>query len=365
MERTKVLVADDEKVIRELFVRFLSGYNYEVFTAVDGFDALNKLKRDNFDVLITDIKMPEMDGMELIHKIKKIKKDIIIIVITGYGTIETAKEAIKQGCFDYITKPFNIEDINIVIKRAFDVQRLFEQKKKLQEQIQVTERLASLAQMGAGVAHEVNTVLTSIKLFLEMLKPKLRNMKKEVRNIGLILEEIKRAEGLINRFLNFTRPIKPEFIKVDINKIIKRSLEFLNYKFAQQKINILYELNERIPMIICDPHQMEEVFLNIFSNSIDAMPQGGNLTIRTEITENKMVITVSDTGRGISSENLQKLYNPFFTTKLGNVGLGLSIVHRIIEEHRGIITIESKKNIGTTVKIELPIQTTKVRKTKN
>jgi len=352
--KLKVLVVDDDEVIRELFKRFLGRQGYSVFTATDGLNALDKVKKDNYDMLILDLKMPKMHGMELLNRIKGLKKNLIIIVITGYATIDTAKEAIRQGCFDYIIKPFDIEDVNVIIRRAFQMRRLVEEQARLKEQIQITERLAALAQMGAGVAHEVNTVLTSIRLFLEMLKPKLSSGK-ESKNVDLLLGEAERVEKLIFRFLKFTKPAEAEFIKTDINSLVERSLQFLKHRLKKQEIRIFKKLSYGLPKIFCDPAKMEEVFLNIFSNGIDAMPKGGILTIETQSKDSNIAIVVSDTGRGIPQENMKLLYNPFFSTKPHGTGLGLSIVHRIIDEHKGRIRITSGENRGTTVKVELPV----------
>jgi signal transduction histidine kinase len=350
-----VLIADDEQVIRDLFVKLLNREGYVVSTAVDGLETLEKIRKDSFNVVILDLKMPKMGGMELLDKIRALNEDLMIIVVTGYATVDTAKEAIKKGCFDYITKPFNTEDISNIIRRAFDMRAMIAEKRKLEMQLETSERLASLAHMGAGVAHEVNTVLTSAKLYLEMLRTKLPK-NREGKNINLILEEVERAEKLITRFLKFTRPVKPEFLKKDINTVIKRSSQVFKYRLNKQKIIILNELSKGIPEILCDPSQMEEVFLNLFSNCIDAMPDGGHITIKSQGIGIKAVITISDTGIGISKENEKKLFDPFFTTKAHGTGLGLSIVHRIIEEHKGTIAITSEENKGTVVQIELPIK---------
>jgi len=355
LKNPKILIADDEQVIRDLFEKFLSKEGYGVTTAADGLDALGKIKTDNYNMLILDLKMPKISGMELLEKIRQIKKDLIVIIITGYATIETAKEAIKQGCFDYITKPFNIEEVAIIIKRAFDIHRWEQEKKKLQEQLQIAERLASLAQMGAGVVHEVNTVFTSIKLFLEMLKTKLPETQKEFKNISVILEEIERAEKLIVRFFKFTKPEKAEFFKVDLNKLIKHNLQFFEYRLKKNNIKVITDLNKEIIEVVCDPIQIEEALSNLVHNSIDAMPQGGRLTITSKVEDKNAVMIVSDTGIGISPENIKMVFNPFFTTKPHGTGLGLAIVYRIIEEHKGTIKISSEKGKGTSARVELPI----------
>ena len=355
MKKYKILIADDEQVIRELLLKFLSKEGYEVEQAMDGYDALDKIKKHNYDMLILDLKMPGINGMEVITKLNELNKDISIIVITGYATLETAKNAIKQGCFEYITKPFNMDDVLATIKRAFTTRQLTQDKKRLEEQLKVTERLASLAEMGAGVAHEVNTVLATIKIFLEMLRAKFSPDQKESRNLELIMDEVEVAEKLIDRFINFTKPSAAEFIRTDINQVIRRGLQLFESRLSRNKIKVFQQLYSPNVFIECDPVKMEEVFTNIFLNSIDAMASGGELFVKTQVEGQNLQIEIRDTGIGIPAGNIEKVYNPFFTTKANGTGLGLSIVHRIIQEHKGIIKITSKEKKGTSVRLELPI----------
>ena len=353
-EKYKILIADDEQVVRDVFSRCLSREDCEIFPAGNGKEALDRIREDNFDLLLLDLNMPVMSGMEVIAKVNESGKDLIMIVITGYATLDTAKEAIRQGCYDYITKPFDIEDVKVIIERAFHMRRLREEKKRLEGQLRIAEKLASLSLMGAGVAHEVNTILTSIKLFLEMLKEKPANPK-EAKKTELMLDEIERGEELIHRFLDFTKPTESESSRTGINQVIQRSLALHEARLKKENIEIALSLDESAPEILCDAHKIEEVFLNIFSNSIDAMAAGGSLTIKSEAKSGKMIISIQDTGSGISPENLKEIYNPFFTTKAYGTGLGLAIVHRIIQEHKGLIDITSQEKQGTLVRIELPI----------
>ncbi len=349
----KILVTDDDPTIRHLFGRFLDKLGYEVSEAADGPAALSKIKEVGYDMLILDLKMPGMDGMEVIKEIRERDQELIIITITGHATISTAKEAIKLGCFDYITKPFDIDATTATIRRAFGIRTLIEERQRLQEQIQVSERLAALAEMGAGVAHEVNTVLASVKLFLEMLKAKMTG-KKEDSHTDLILEEVRRAEELIARFLKFTKPPETRPVQAGVNAIIDRSLQFLDYRLKKHDIRVVRQMDEGLPQVLCDPAAMEEVFLNIFCNSIDAMSPKGTLTIRSRAEKKNIAVVISDTGVGIPPGNMGLLYNPFFTTKTDGTGLGLSIAHRIINDHNGSIEITSKENQGSVVRIALP-----------
>jgi signal transduction histidine kinase len=353
-EKYRILIADDEKVVRDLFYRFLSRQDYEVFLAENGKEAWDRIIEDNFDLLLLDLNMPVMNGMEVIEKVNEAKKDLIMIVITAYATLDTARKALTQGCFDYITKPFDLDEVKAIIERAFHMRSLREEKKRLEEQLRVAEKLASLSVMGAGVSHEVNTILASIKLFLEMLKEKTVNQK-EAKKTKLMLDEIERGEELIRRFLDFTKPSEGKFNKINIDQVIRRSLALQEARLNKENIEVGLSLDERAPEIFCDANKMEGVFLNIFSNSIDAMRGGGVLTINSKAKDEKIIISIQDTGLGIPSENLREIYTPFFTTKARGTGLGLSIVHRIIEEHKGFIDITSQEKQGTLVRIELPV----------
>ena len=128
----KILIADDEQVVHDLFGRFLSQEDYEIFSAVNGKEALDRIREYELDLLLLDLNMPVMGGMEVIAKVNEAKKDLIMIVITGYATLDTAKEAIRQGCFDYINKPFDLDDIKAIIERAFHMRRLREENKRME-----------------------------------------------------------------------------------------------------------------------------------------------------------------------------------------------------------------------------------------
>ncbi len=351
----RILIADDEEVIRDVYVRTLASENYELSTCINGLEAIERIQKDNFDMLILDLKMPKMDGLAVLKEIKMMGKDLAVIIVTGYATITTVKETLKLGCFDYLVKPFNIEELKITIKRAFNLKMLRDKNLKLQAELQRSEKLASLAQMGAGVVHEVNTILTSIKLFLEMFGARKTNTPKDNENINLILEEINQAEKLTARFLNFTKSESSEHIKIDIRKIIRRSLEVFGPKFKKNDINVSTSFKNEVIEILGDPLEIEEVFLNLFTNSIEAMPKGGALAVSFEVKEKKAVLIISDTGIGISKEDITKVFNPFFTTKPRGSGLGLAIVYRIIEKHKGAISITSEKDKGANVCIELPV----------
>ena len=353
IRKKTVLVVDDEPVIQQLFQSIFKGPDYEVTVAGDGVQAFEKIQAYDYDMLILDLRLPGLDGMTLVDKVHGAQKDPIIIIITGAADIDTAKEALRKGCFDYIPKPFDIAHIASRIAQAFDARLQETESRKQREYARIKEKLASLAQMSGAAVHEINTVLVSVKHFLSVLKVQLPHGPYEAQ-ISSLMDEIERVERLVFKTLTFSSPDEPEYRMSAINQIIKRSLRLVRYRADKQSVKIAMSLQLGIPDIWCDPFQIEEVFLNLITNSIDAMPFGGTLTIETSLDNDCVVVHVRDTGDGIPPENLSQIFNPFFTTKLKGTGLGLSIVHRIIERHRGFIEATSKIHQGTGFTVKLP-----------
>ncbi len=377
MRNPRVLVADDERIVRDLFRRSLGKQGYEVSTARDGLDALNKIKRNNYDVVILDLKMPRMEGMELVKKTRQMKKDLIIIIITGYASVDTAKEAIKQGCFDYITKPFNIGDVKILIKRAFTMREMADEKKRLEQQLIRSEKLASLGRMSLGVAHEIRNPLSIILTGSELLEGKFSKADKETKEtLAIIKEAVLRADKIIKGLSAFSRPSRLQLEHSNVNNIINKTLPLIEHQMSVRNIKIRKDLLRNIPEINIDRNQIQQVLINILLNSCQAMPEGGEVKIKTyrktiskigwkdgrsssdyfELGDRAIIIEIEDTGRGIPEEHLTKIVDPFFTTKRSekNAGLGLSICQTIIDNHRGTIQIESKLKKGTKVMITFP-----------
>jgi|GEM_PF-3541980 len=357
LERTQkksVLIVDDEEIVRDLFKRFLSRQGFEATTVEDGFDAIEKMKEHNYDLVLLDLKMPRMDGITLLDKMNELHKDPIKIVVTGYAAIETAKEALRKGCFDYITKPVDLENLDHLVQKAFQIRALADDKRRLQEQFLRAEKLASLAQLGAGVAHEVNTVLASVKMYLEMQRQKVLYTE-EGKSIGILLDELGHVDTMIQRFISFSKPSDGTLSVVDVNVVIEHSISFLRSRMNRQSVTVLTEFNPDPPLLRCDAVRIEEVFLNILMNSIEAMPEGGTVTVKTIAESGKITVTVADTGKGFSAESMDKAFTPFFTTKPGNTGLGLAIVHRVIDDHRGTVRISNQKDSGAMVIVEFPL----------
>jgi signal transduction histidine kinase len=227
---------------------------------------------------------------------------------------------------------------------------------KLEEQLNQAERLAALGTMVAGVSHEVKNPLGIIQSTAELLGGMPDANENQKRLSGVIKEESGRLNNIVTKFLDFARPQVPFLQECHLEKILDKNLTFLQPELEKRNIQVNDHVNGRPLLLHADQELLYRAFLNIFLNAIQATPDGGSITIKVAEEKNSYRIEIQDTGRGINRENVKKIFNPFFTTKEKGSGLGLSIVRKIIEGHRGTIAIESKEGEGTTVKIHLPLR---------
>jgi two-component system NtrC family sensor kinase len=232
---------------------------------------------------------------------------------------------------------------------------------ELESQLSQAEKMSSIGLLAAGVAHEVNTPLAVISSYAQLLSKQLQKEDKLSAILEKITKQTFRASEIVNNLLNFSRTGGTEFAEIDLNKIISDTLSLLEHQFKTAKIKVHSELYEPLPSIMGNTGKLQQVFLNLFLNAKDAMPQGGGLRV---VTGNGMGVTVSisDTGSGIAQEHIDRIYDPFFTTKTTvregqhrGTGLGLSVTYGIIQEHAGKISVESKTGVGTTFHLEFPM----------
>jgi PAS domain S-box-containing protein len=228
---------------------------------------------------------------------------------------------------------------------------------QLEEQLQISEKMASIGLLAAGVAHEVNTPLTGISSFTQMLLENAHADDPRTQVLEKIERQTFRAAKIVNGLLNLARPAQTDSGPCDINAVVNDVLSLLEHQFRTGSIQVRKELAALPPVVQGIEHKLQQVFLNLFLNARDAMPKGGWLTIVTRADRNGAIVEVADTGSGIPSEQLSRIYDPFFTTKeIGKgTGLGLSITYGIVQEHGGSITCDSQVGQGTRFSIRLPL----------
>jgi len=239
--------------------------------------------------------------------------------------------------------------------------------KQAQESLLQSEKLASIGLLAAGVAHELNNPLTSILMNVNLLMEEAENDPRLYDELKHVSEDTIRCKRIIDDLRDFSRRHELEIQLCDLNEVVRRALGLIAHELKLHGAKLSEDLDPGMPWVPCDPGRMQQALMNVFVNALQAMPQGGNLTVRTGIRDSVAEIVVRDTGCGISSEVKGKIFDPFFTTKPDGTGLGLSIVYRIMEEHRGSVTIDNATQggfdsgppevLGAVVRLLLPLGT--------
>jgi len=354
----RVLVVDDELAIREGCRRALTAKGLEVEGAENGPAGLHKLREGAYDVLLVDVMMPGMSGLEMLQHTRKLYPELICIIITGYATVELAVQAMHEGAHDFLAKPFSPALLLQVINRAVEHERLKHEAQRVKDL--EAEKLASLGRLAASIAHEVNNPLSGVLIYVELLSQKISrgDMNKEVilDYLSKMNFELTRSTHLIQSLLDFAKQSEMKMEEVDINKVLTQALDISIPTGSGNNIQVEKEL-QALPEVIADPALLEQVFINLIMNALQAMPVRGKMTLRTSVEDQEVKIAVQDTGCGIPPENMSKLFTPFFSTKkeVKGVGLGLPVSYGIIQRHHGKIEVKSKVGEGSTFTVCLPI----------
>jgi len=240
-------------------------------------------------------------------------------------------------------------------------------EKKSTEELIENEKISSILLLAAGVAHELGNPLNSLTIHLQLIERKLRKLKgsKEADSLGdsikICQDEVTRLDGIIRNFLEAIRPRPPDLAEVNVVEVIEDVLRFQGRELADRDLTVEAELSAGAPVIMADRNQLKQVFFNLVKNAMEAMPSGGKLAIRVRADDDSVFIRLADTGGGIKTEDLAKLFSPYHTTKTGGHGLGLMIVQRIMRDHGGHVGIESKEGVGTVVTLQFPQKHRRVR----
>ena len=245
--------------------------------------------------------------------------------------------------------------IFIVKKGEGIIQQRTLERIRLKEQLSRAERLSSLGEMVAGISHEIRNPLGIIRSSAELLKKKMDKTAPMNTIPDVIVEEANRLNNIITDFLNYAKPHPPNFSPCMIDEILEKNITFLTPQIEAQGYSIKKRYNGNIPPIQADPDMMYQVFLNVLINAMQAMPGGGEIQVDIESDENAVSVVFKDKGKGIPQEILEKIWDPFFTTKETGTGLGLGIVKNIIEAHNGSIRVENRPIYGAQVTIALPV----------
>jgi signal transduction histidine kinase len=240
------------------------------------------------------------------------------------------------------------------------------QSRRSAQQTLESERLNALTLLAAGVAHEIGNPLNSLNIHLQLMERQARKLdgaaRKELQeSISVARAEINRLDSIVSQFLRAIRPTRPQVRPENINQVVEEAVHFFAPEIKDRDVVVEQELRPDLPTIEIDRDQMKQAFYNVIKNSFEAMKRRGILRIRTDRDDTHVIVSFTDTGGGISVENLSRVFEPYFTTKSSGTGLGLLIVRRIVREHGGELSIESKEGKGLTLTIRLPYTNNRVR----
>ena len=285
--------------------------------------------------------------------------------------IEEKKEIFQQEFEVLLPRPMILK-INLLYEKKekppifiLSITNLTQNETNVRERYQMANWEAMLG-LAAGIAHEIGNPLNSLTIHLKLLskltsKVPPTDRKKIEDSIAAMEDETARLDQIIRNFLKATRRKPLRFESVHINDLLEKTLSFLKPEIKHSKIKLAEDLNPNIPLFLADPDRIQQVFVNIIKNAIHAMPKGGTLKVRTETEEKVCAIHFQDTGMGIPTEIIPRIFDAYYTTKEEGSGLGLMIVHQIIKEHGGRIEVKSKPNQGTTFTILLPMRKQRLR----
>ncbi len=367
----KVLIVDDDQIVLHVCSAILSAEGLEVHSVSTGRAALQMLAQNKFDLALLDIDLPDVDGLTLLEHITSQYAQISPVMMTGFATLEAAIRAQELSAEGFILKPFDDQKLLQIIYRVIERRQLREEHARLQALVQ-TEKLAALGRLTASLAHEINNPLQALRSGLRLLsRPQLDEVKRQ-NYVATLVKEVERLISITTQTLDFARPNRVGQRPADLNRLLQETITLVNKQLQHHHIEIIFNLAADLPPVEVVSDQLKQVFLNLILNSIDAMPEGGQLTLATSccvtgaevglpshasIKDDRFAgIFFEDTGGGMEAEVIGKIFEPFFSTKEAGTGLGLSVSYSIVEAHGGRIQVRSTPGQGSCFTIYLPLE---------
>ena len=356
-----ILVIDDEEAMRDSCSQILNKAGYQSETAEDGAVGLEKIKEINPDLALIDLKMPGINGMEVLEKAKEIDPYIITVVITGYATVDSAVEAMKKGAYDFLPKPFTPEQLRIIIRRGLERRELIQEAESLRRDKKLIEE-----NFITMVTHQLRSPLVAVQQYFEVL---LAGMAGEVqeKQKEMIQRASDRLEGLlnlINDWLDVARLNEGQIVDkikpLPLSNLLKKLVEDMQPLTKENEVSLEIGSCSENDLVQGDEETLEQVFSNLITNAIRYNKPNGRVTISIKENEDFIAAEVQDTGIGIAKEHLPFIFNQFYrvsrseSQKVKGTGLGLSIAKKIVDAHGGTIQVTSELGKGSTFTVLLP-----------
>jgi signal transduction histidine kinase len=353
-KKTKILIVDDAIDTVELLRKRFHSEGYDTAEAYDGEEALKRVDEYSPDLIVLDVMMPKIDGYEVCHRLKtdENRKYIPVLMLTAKGEIESKVKGLEIGADDYLAKPFDYKELSARVKSLLTI-------KSARETLVEEEKSVALDKMMDEVAHEIRNPLVSIGGFSKRVYDRLPENDPNKKYLEMIMDEVSKLENMVKLLIELKTMTVCYLGNMDINEVITEALASYEDEFASNGIVVKTQLLNNLPFISGDKEQLKIAVSNLVKNSIEAMQESPKiLTIATSVSDGRMIIEVSDTGKGIPKDKLKSIFHPFYTSKIYGPGLGLTFTLKIVQQHGGNISVESEPGKGTTFTIRLPIRKT-------
>ncbi len=357
-ERAHVLIVDDENGPRQA-LRMLLKEDYEVHLASDVVSALELVDSQPVDVIITDIRMPRQTGVDLLRQVKERLPDVQVIILTGYGQLETAMKAVEYGAFAYMEKPFDNDIMLRQVQAALSRRTRDLERRRLEQLALEANRFDIVGRVVSGMLHDLGTPLSVIGSHLELMIYGIDQSDIENR-LAVMHEQVMHCTDIVRSTMGFLRHQSQKPVPLNLNDVVKTCLDLAGPLMRRQHVALVETLAPELPLCKGDFILIRQAILNLITNACQAMqsqtePQ--EIHIHTRAEDGQVLLSVGDTGPGIPPQNRRKVFDTFFSTKSksGGTGLGLAVVRNVMRQHGGDITVTDNGPRGALFTMHFPV----------
>ena len=358
--RERILVVDDENGPRQS-LRMLLNDEYEVLLASDVSDAVKVLQEDEVSLIITDIRMPQQSGVDLLRTVKETWPDIQVILLTGYAHLDTAMKAVEYGAFVYLEKPFDNEMMLKYVRAGLEKGRQ-ERERRIMEHLAIeANRFETLGRLVSGMMHDMGTPLSVIGSQIEMI---MNNMNREdiMDRLSTMHSQVKHCSEMVRCAMNFLRHDSQGSAPLSLNSVAEMCLEVARPVTRNLSIRVVTDFTAEMGSCMGDLVLVRQALLNLITNACHAMTgqaEPRELKLNTWVEDGCALFSVEDTGPGVPVEHRERIFDTFFTTKgeMGT-GLGLSVVRNVMRRHKGSVTLVESPGRGAKFVLRFPLATT-------
>ena len=352
-----VLCVDDNRPLCENLREILEDAGYLVRIAGSCAEALDRAGH-GLDVALVDVRLPDGDGVSLAKRLRELAPDAQVIMLTGFATMESAVAAVRAGAWAYLMKPCSTPDLLVAVEQAVRQIEHVEERRELMSRARIAEKLAAIGRLTAGLSHEVKNPLNAAALQLTVLERRVSRLPPEAQPelrgpLMLVKDEVARLNRIVEEFLAFARPRDLAPAPVDLAVLLGGVADLLAPQAEAAGVRLDRHW-ENLPIVSGDEARLRQAVVNLVLNAIQATGSGGAVRLEAVQRDREILLSIEDTGPGIPDEIRSRIFEPFFTTKASGSGLGLPLVHSIVEQHEGTISVERGQEGGARFVVTLP-----------